>query len=81
MVNAWRGLVGCVAGTLLGLQHAMVTRGLHERLVGIEYPLSVPVGVIAVGVLVVLAAALVAALPTIWSLMRRPPRALLARRE
>ncbi len=67
-------LVGCLAGTLLGIQHAMVVRGLHEHLVGIEYPLSVPLDVIAVGVVVVLAAALVAALPTIWSLMRRPPR-------
>jgi hypothetical protein len=49
--------------------------------VGVTYPLHLAWDVIAWGTLVVLAAALLAALPTIWRLMRYPPRALLARLE
>jgi putative ABC transport system permease protein len=75
------GLVGCAAGTMLGTEFALVERGLHQRLVGVTYPLHLAWDVIAWGTLVVLAAALLAALPTIWRLMRYPPRALLARLE
>ena len=74
-------LVGCVAGTILGLELALVERGFHRRLAGVEYPARLPWDVIAVGALVVIAAAVAAALPAIWWLMRQRPRELLARRE
>jgi len=74
-------MVGCVAGTILGVELALVERGFHRRLVGIEYTPRLPWDVIAVGAMVVMAAAVAAALPAIWWLMRQCPRALLARRE
>jgi len=74
-------LIGCAAGTILGVEFALIERGFHSRLVGIEYAPHLPWDVIAWGSLVVMAAALIAALPAIWWLMRQRPRALLARRE
>ena len=74
-------LVGCVAGTILGVELALVERAFHRRLVGIEYATRLPWDVIACGAAAVVAAALVAALPAIWWLMRRNPRVLLARHE
>ena len=74
-------LVGCAAGTILGLEFSLIERGLHMRLIGIEYALHLPWDTIAWGTSAVAGAALVAALPAIWWLIRRTPRALLARRE
>jgi len=74
-------LVGCAAGTILGLEFALIERGFHIRLVGIAYALRPSWDVIAWGTLAVAGAALVAALPAIWWLMRQRPRALLARHE
>jgi len=74
-------LVGCVAGTALGVQLAMIERDFHRRLVGIEYTPRLAADVAAWGTLTVIAAALLAALPAIWSLMRLRPRDLFARRE
>jgi putative ABC transport system permease protein len=74
-------LVGCAAGTMLGTELALIERGFQRRLVGIEYAAHLPGDVIAGGALAVVAAALIAAVPAIWGLMRRPPRALFARRE
>ncbi len=74
-------LVGCAAGTMLGMELAMIERGFHRRLVGVEYALRLPADVVAGGSLAVAAAAMIAAMPAIWRLMRRHPRVLLARRE
>ena len=74
-------LVGCVAGTILGVEFALIERGFHRRFVGLEYAPRLPWDVIAWGTLVVAGAALVAALPAIWWLMRQRPRALLAMHE
>ena len=75
------GLVGCVAGTGLGVLLALTERAFHRRLLGLEYDPRLPWDVIAVGTAGVLAAALLSALPAVWGLMRRCPRALLARRD
>jgi len=74
-------LVGCVSGTILGLELALVEREFHRRLVGIDYAAHLPWDVIAIGAIVVMVAAVGASLPAIWWLMRQCPRALLARRE
>jgi len=74
-------LVGCTAGTILGLEFALIERGFHRRLIGIEYAPHPPWDVIAWGSLVVIGAALTAALPAIWWLTRQRPRSLLARQE
>jgi putative ABC transport system permease protein len=74
-------LVGCAAGTVLGVHLALTERAFHRRLIGIEYAPHLPWDAIAWGTLAVVAAALLAALPAIWGLVRQPPRALFARRE
>ena len=74
-------MVGCVAGTILGLELALIERGFHQRLMGLEYAPRLPWDVIAWGAITVAGAALVAALPAIWWLMRRRPRDLVAVRE
>jgi len=74
-------LVGCATGTVLGTELVMIQRGFHRRLVGLEYAAHLPLGVLACGAMAVVAAALIAALPAIWPLMRQHPRALLARQE
>ena len=73
-------LVGCVTGTMLGIQIALVARGFHRRLVGIEYAWQLPWDVIGWGAAAVIGAALIAAMPAIWRLMREHPRVLLAGR-
>ena len=74
-------LVGCAAGTILGVEVALIEQGFHRRLVGVDYAMRLPWDVIAWGMLVVAGAALLAALPAIWWLMRQRPRGLLARHE
>jgi len=74
-------LVGCTAGTILGVELALIERGFHSRLVGIEYAPHLPWDVIACGTLIVAVSALIAAMPAIWWIMRQRPRALLARQE
>ncbi|MGB2824042.1 MAG: ABC transporter permease, partial [Phycisphaerae bacterium] len=74
-------LVGCTAGTMLGVELALVERCFHRRLLGAEYALHLPADVIAWGAFAVAAAALIAAVPAIWKLMHYSPRALFARRE
>jgi len=66
---------------MLGMELAIVERGFHRRLVGVEYALRLPADVVAGGALAVAAAALIAAMPAIWRLTRQHPRALFARRE
>ncbi|MEX0775756.1 MAG: FtsX-like permease family protein [Phycisphaeraceae bacterium] len=72
------GLVGCVVGSALGIQLAMVGRVFHHRLLGLSYEMHMPWSVAAWGCLAVLVAALLAALPAALSLMRQLPRVLLA---
>lgn len=71
-------LVGCVTGTVLGAQLALVGWRFHQRLLGLEYTPRMPWDVVAAGAAAVLSAAALAALPAIWRLMRQSPRALLA---
>jgi putative ABC transport system permease protein len=71
-------MVGCVTGTALGVALANVDRMLHQNLLGIEYALHLPWRPIAWGCLVVLAAAVIAALPAIVRAVTAHPRKLLA---
>ena len=74
-------LVGCAVGVMLGVELALIGREFRRRLVGIIYAPRLPADVIALGALAVVAAALLAAVPAIWGLMRKRPRDLVARRE
>jgi putative ABC transport system permease protein len=72
------GLVGCVTGTALGVALANIARMLHQHLLGIEYTLHPPWRAIAWGSAIVLAAAVIAALPAIVRAATAHPRKLLA---
>ena len=74
-------LVGCAAGTGLGMQLALIGRAFSRRLLGLEYAPRLPWDVVAWGALALIAAALLAALPAMRYVMRQQPLALLARRE
>lgn len=74
-------LTGCVAGVMLGVEAVLIERVFHRQLMGIDYALHVPWDVIAWGALALIGAALVTALPAVFRVMRRSPRALLARQE
>ncbi len=70
--------VGCVTGTALGLQLALVARVFHQRLAGLNYGFVLPWDVLLWGCLAVIFASLAAAMPTLAGLMRQPTRQLLA---
>ena len=71
-------LTGCMVGTGLGMELALLNRVLRNRLFGIVYELQVPWDVLAVGWLVVVVLALFAAAPSIVRLILTKPRVLLA---
>lgn len=71
-------LVGCVVGTALGIQLALLGQHFHKTMMGLVYDVRVPIGVTAWGWAAVVAAALLAALPAIVRLVRQHPRVLLA---
>ncbi len=71
-------LAGCVTGALMGLQLALVGRMFHQRLLGLRYQLDWPWDIMLGGALALVFAAILAALPTLWKLMRTSPRSLLA---
>lgn len=71
-------LAGCTTGAVLGWQLAMVGKMFHQRLLGLQYQLDWPWDILFAGSGVIILAALWAALPTMWTLMREQPRSLLA---
>jgi putative ABC transport system permease protein len=81
LVGAEVGLIavaGAATGTGLGLHVAALGLMWHRELTGVDLPLAVPFGPIAVGYAVLLALTLGAALPAVARLVRVAPRALLA---
>ncbi len=70
--------VGCVTGTALGLEMALMEKWIHLRLAGIVWSATIPWDVIAYGCLAVIGSALLAAAPALWRLVRTQPRELLA---
>ncbi len=70
--------VGCVVGTALGMQLALVGRVFHQRLAGLRYDFTMPWDVLAWGCMAVIVASLLAAMPTLANLVRQSPRQLLA---
>ncbi len=71
-------LAGGVTGAMLGFQLAMVGKMFHERLLGLRYEMAWPWDIMIGGALALILAAILAAIPTIWKLMRQSPRSLLA---
>ena len=71
-------LTGCCIGALAGMQFAITDSTFYRRLSGLAYTARVPWDVLAWGSLAAIAAAMLAALPTIWKLTREQPRVLLA---
>jgi len=72
------GLTGGIVGTALGYELAWVGHVFHLRMLGLSYRVSLPWEVVGLSCAVVMAMALLAALPAIIGLMRIKPRALLA---
>ena len=71
-------LTGCMVGTGLGMELAMLNRVLRNRLFGMVYELQVPWDVLAWSWLVVILLALFVAAPSIVRLILTTPRVLLA---
>jgi putative ABC transport system permease protein len=71
-------LVGCVTGTALGVQLAVMDKWFRMKLVGIPITPVVPWDVIAWGSAAVIGAALIAAAAPLWRLTRQQPRDLMA---
>ncbi len=71
-------LVGCICGSIAGMQISMLRQVQLERLLGLDYATPVPWDVVLLGSGVVILIATAAALPPLWRLMRQSPRALLA---
>ncbi|MFZ9880636.1 MAG: ABC transporter permease, partial [Phycisphaerales bacterium] len=67
-----------VTGTALGLQLAWMGVALYRDFAGLRLAWVVPFGAVAAGAAVVVAAAVLAALPAVVRLVRRPARELLA---
>lgn len=72
------GLVGCLLGSLAGAQAALIREALAERLLGFGYTTAIPWDVAAIGWVLVLAGALLAAALPIRKLVKHHPRELLA---
>ena len=71
-------LAALVSGTALGLQLAWMGVGLYRDFAGLRLKWTFPYASLAVGAIVVVAVALLAATPAVIRLARRPARALLA---
>jgi putative ABC transport system permease protein len=71
-------VTGALVGTLLGLHLAWVGANNYRDMLGLPVRLVFPQAPTAIGWLVVLALTLLAALPGVWSVVRRQPSALLA---
>ena len=72
------GIAAAITGTALGIHLAWIGVLMYEDLAGINLELSIPVLATSIGAMVVVASALLASIPASWSLLRKPPRALLA---
>jgi len=71
-------LTACVLGTLLGIQGAFGGLRLQRFLLGIELPLTPPIGPIASGWGLLISLTLVFVTPMIWRIARAKPRVLLS---
>jgi ABC-type lipoprotein release transport system permease subunit len=71
-------IVGCVAGSALGLELSIMGQVFHQRLLGLTYDVLWPWDVALRGGLAVAAAAVLAALPAVLRLVWTSPRQLLA---
>lgn len=72
------GIAAAITGTALGVHLAWIGVLMYEDLAGIDLTLSIPVLATSIGAVVVVVSALVASIPASLSLLRKPPRALLA---
>ena len=72
------GVAAAITGTALGVHLAWIGVLMYEDLAGIDLALTIPVVATSIGAGVVVLSALLASLPASLSLLRRPPRALLA---
>ena len=72
------GVAAAITGTALGVHLAWIGVLMYEDLAGIDLALTIPVLATSIGAGVVVLSALLASLPASLSLLRRPPRALLA---
>ncbi len=71
------GLVGCLIGTIAAFEVVWIRDQFDKRLMGVTYDMVIPWDVVAFGWSVVILVAVIASLPTAWSLLRRQPRDLL----
>ncbi|MCC5821769.1 MAG: FtsX-like permease family protein [Planctomycetes bacterium] len=74
------GLAAGVLGTLLGIQAAWGGQVSNRKLIGIDLTVRPPIGPIALGWVVAVGMAVLAAVPTAWRIALASPRALLASR-
>ena len=72
------GIAAAITGTALGVHLAWIGVLMYEDLAGIDLALTIPVLATFIGAIVVVVSALVASIPASLSLLRKPPRALLA---
>ncbi len=72
------GVAAVITGTALGIHLAWIGVLMYEDLAGIDLALTIPVLATSIGAVVVVASALLASVPASLSLLKRPPRALLA---
>ena len=72
------GIAAAITGTALGVHLAWIGVLMYEDLAGIDLALSIPILATSIGAVVVVVSALLASIPASLSLLRRPPRALLA---
>jgi ABC-type antimicrobial peptide transport system permease subunit len=71
-------LTGALTGTLMGLHLAWVSAGFYRDLAGLPVRLVVPYVPAAIGWLVLVVLALLAAVPAVLSITRKRPSVLLA---
>ncbi len=71
-------LTACMLGTAMGVQASMMSNRLNRSLAGLSLRLIVPAAPVAVGWLIVVAAALLAAAGPALAASRKAPRALLS---
>ena len=67
-----------IVGFLMGVHLAWMGTTLYRDLAGLKLALVIPGGAVGIGILVMSALTLAAALPAVISLLRRPTRELLA---
>jgi putative ABC transport system permease protein len=71
-------ITGCLLGSALGVVLALFGRVFHQLLLGITYQPMIAWDAMAWGSLAIAAAAILAAIPAILSLVRTPTRAMIA---